>query len=217
MTPCQEPGPLEELRGTVKSYGRHAIALAGWTTWKARIEEQDDLLGSMARSTKDAADRVTPKPKFTATRTEPAGDGIDVLVFPDQVVYRGLTEETWTRVLDQHLVGGTVVEDLSPEPVTGHHITVCMHGARDARCGACGPLLANALEEAIEVRGLEDVHVHRSSHVGGHRFAGNVLVYPGGAWYGYVRPGDVETLLDHVEKGSRWEAHHRGEMVGPQS
>lgn len=207
---CQEPGPLEELRGTVKPYGRHALALSGWTTWQATIEEQDDLVGQMARETKELKDRVDPPPKFTALRTKPTGEGIDLLVMPEAVIYRGVDADAWTRIRDEHLAGERPVEALAPEPSPGHHILVCNHGARDARCGACGPLVAKALEEAIAERGLEDVHVHRSSHVGGHRFAGNVLIYPGGAWYGYVRPEDAGTLLDHVLAGKRWDAHFRG-------
>lgn len=213
---CQEPGPLDELRDTVKPYGRHALACAGWTTWKERIEEQDNLLGRMGREVKEHGDATDPAPKFTALRTEPVGDGIDLLVFPDQVVYRGVDETSWPRILEEHLIGGTPVEELDLEPWPGTHILVCNHGARDPRCGACGPLVADAFETAIEEDGFEDVHIHRSSHVGGHRFAGNVLVYPGGTWYGYVRPSDVSKVLEaHVDGSGRWEEHYRGEMVGP--
>lgn len=216
MAGCQEPGDLSELAGTVKPYGRHALACAGWATWQERIEEQDDILGLMGRQVKALKGKIDPPPKFTALRTEPAGRGVDLLVFPDAVVYRGVTEETWPRILNDHLAGGRSVDGFAPEPLPGTHITVCMHGARDARCGACGPLIAQAFEEAIEARGYEDVHIHRSSHVGGHRFAGNVLVYPGGTWYGYVRPQDVEQVLDaHLEENGIWEAHHRGAMMGP--
>ncbi len=213
---CQEPGPLKELRDTVKPYGRHALACAGWRTWQERIENQDDLLGQMGREVKEHGDAVEPAPKFTALRTEPVGDGIDLMLFPDALVYHGVDEAAWSRILEEHLVGGQPVEELDPEPLSGTHILVCNHGARDERCGACGPLVAEAFEEAIGAGGYQDVHVHRSSHVGGHRFAGNVLVYPGGAWYGYVRPPDVDKVLEaHVDGDGRWEAHYRGEMLGP--
>lgn len=213
---CQEPGPLEELRETVKPYGRHVLACAGWVRWSERIEEQEDLLGRMGQEVKELKETVDPPPKFTALRTEPVGEGVDLLVFPDQVVYRGIDEATWQTVRDEHLVDGRRVDDLDPERLTGTHITVCIHGARDQRCGACGPLVAEAFEQAVGARGYDDVHIHRSSHVGGHRFAGNVLVYPGGTWYGYVRPQDVDQVLDaHLEGSGRWETHYRGQMVGP--
>ncbi len=210
MAGCQEPGDLSELQGTVKPYGRHVLACAGWTTWQERIEEQDDLLGRIGSQTKELADRVEPKPKFTALRTEAVDGGIDLMVFPDQLVYRGVDEPAWERIREDHLVDGEPVDELDPEPLEGQHVLVCNHGARDLRCGACGPLVAEALEDAIEARSIGDVHVHRSSHVGGHRFAGNVLVYPAGDWYGYVRPDDVDALLEAIVEGERWEAHHRG-------
>lgn len=210
MAGCQDPGPLDELRGTVKRYGRHVLACAGWTTWQERIEDQDDLLGRMARDVKQRTDAVDPPPKLTALRTEPRADGIDLIVFPDQLTYRGVDAEAWETILRNHLLGGTPVEALDPAPVDGHHVLVCNHGARDLRCGACGPLVADALQTAIEERSLDEIHVHRSSHVGGHRFAGNVIVYPAGDWYGYVRPEDTDQLLDAISNGQRWQAHHRG-------
>jgi hypothetical protein len=115
MAGCQEPGDLSELAGTVKPYGRHALACAGWTTWKERIEEQDDLLGLMGRQVKELKGQVDPPTKFTALRTEPAGQGVDLLIFPDALVYRGVTEDTWPRILDEHLAQGTSVDELAPE------------------------------------------------------------------------------------------------------
>jgi hypothetical protein len=100
---------------------------------------------------------------------------------------------------------------------------VCCHTQRDARCGDRGPPLLAAIRAWAAARtaaaeGLESiappVHVHAypCSHVGGHEFAGNVLLYgwrrgpqPTGAaapvpvvndWFGLVAPGAVPTLLD---------------------
>jgi hypothetical protein len=77
------------------------------------------------------------------------------------------------------------------------HNFVCVHGNRDARCGACGPPLVERFTAELEALGLADkVTVRRNSHLGGHRFAGNVLIYPGGDWYGYVTPDDVPRIID---------------------
>ena len=40
--------------------------------------------------------------------------------------------------------------------------------------------------------------VHACSHITGHKYAGNVLVYPEGDWYGYVTPEIVPVLLQSV-------------------
>jgi hypothetical protein len=58
----------------------------------------------------------------------------------------------------------------------------------DIKCAACGPKLVNWLKEvAVEKQlGDEDVRVWPCSHVGGHRYAGNALVYPAGDWWGHI-------------------------------
>ena len=57
-------------------------------------------------------------------------------------------------------------------------LLVCCHTARDARCGTLGPPLATALARAVRQRGLQQhVQVLATSHVGGHKYAGNVVVY----------------------------------------
>lgn len=214
MSGCQEPGDLADLRDTVKPYGRHVLVEAGGAEFGPRIEHVDGLLGTMAGDVKTAWVEVDPGPKLTALRTEPSGDPLDLLVFPEAVEYEGVGERGWGFVREAHLKGGQLAEALDPAPLEGFHVTVCTHMARDDRCGRCGPLLVEAFREAARERGYGDVTVHASSHVGGHRFAGNVLVYPGGAWYGYVQPEDVGSILEaHVDEGAVWERKHRGAMV----
>jgi hypothetical protein len=96
------------------------------------------------------------------------------------------------------------VSDRIPhEPLKRQYIFVCVHGARDARCGACGPPLVAGFGAALGARGLEDrVAVRQSSHVGGHKYAGNVQLYPGGDWYGNVAPHDIPRIVDrHIVAG----------------
>jgi hypothetical protein len=75
-------------------------------------------------------------------------------------------------------------------PVDGPFLLVCTHGKRDRCCARFGrPLYDALLEEADADR------VWQSSHVGGDRFAGNVVVLPHGLYYGRVDPGDARGLL----------------------
>ncbi|MGD7309656.1 sucrase/ferredoxin-like domain-containing protein, partial [Ralstonia pseudosolanacearum] len=112
----------------------------------------------------------------------------------------------------------------SPEKLTGFHVFVCAHTSRDKRCGVCGPVLIDKLNDEIELRGLKDqVFVSPCSHVGGHKYAGNVIVFgPNseekimGHWYGYVTPDDVPLLLDqHIGKGETVKHLWRGEVCQP--
>lgn len=106
----------------------------------------------------------------------------------------------------------------------GHDILVCAHASRDARCKACGPALVDALCSAVETTtgGEEDkIRVWRSSHVGGHRYAGNALIMSSGDWFGNLKAeesGAWQDMLQGLKDGSLAErrfapplrAHWRG-------
>lgn len=67
------------------------------------------------------------------------------------------------------------------------HIYICTHGTRDCRCGDLGEPLYQALVKEARRRKLggemgdpeaePGVLIARVAHVGGHKFAGNALVY----------------------------------------
>jgi hypothetical protein len=75
-------------------------------------------------------------------------------------------------------------------PVAGALFVVCTHGKRDPCCARYGRPLYDAL-----LGRTEPDRVWQSTHVGGDRFAGNVVLLPHGLYYGRVGPGDVDTLL----------------------
>jgi hypothetical protein len=61
-----------------------------------------------------------------------------------------------------------------------YQLLICAHKKRDKRCGVLGAMLAEEFQKQIKEKGLEkDIVVSKSSHYGGHKFAGNVIVYPG--------------------------------------
>lgn len=135
------------------------------------------------------------------------------------------------------LPGG--VRDIRNEVI----VLICGHGGRDQRCGVYGPLLRGEFEKrfAEDGSGLEvlkgaapaakseereegkkvwGARVGLISHIGGHKFAGNVIVYipPGlkisetgaphplaghGIWYGRVEPKHVEGIVQEtIKKGN---------------
>lgn len=80
--------------------------------------------------------------------------------------------------VDDVFVNGRPWASSVPEVLVGCHIFVCAHGSRDRRCGVCGPALIQKLNEEIELRGLKDqVFVSPCSHIGGHKYAGNLIIY----------------------------------------
>ncbi len=201
------------LAGSVKPYHRHVLACTGDRGWPGRIEEAEGLLGRMARDAHDRRDAPPPIPKVTATDEPSRGAGMDLLVFPDAVRYVGVEEAAWPAVLEE-LTGAEPRSGVAREPLAGRWVFVCVHAARDERCGACGPPLLEALRRACAGEGLGDVTVRATSHVGGHKYAGNVLVYPEGVWYGTVTPEDAPRLARaHLTEGRVLEELHRGGML----
>jgi hypothetical protein len=104
--------------------------------------------------------------------------GYELLVFPAGVHYRGLAlGEVAPAALaalgaaDPAAAAGAAALAGRRAPLPRAALLVCVHRARDARCGALGPPLAAALRAA----GAPAVFL--SSHVGGHAFAGNVIAY----------------------------------------
>ncbi|HKP19812.1 MAG TPA: sucrase ferredoxin [Gaiellaceae bacterium] len=80
----------------------------------------------------------------------------------------------------------------APGAPLGHPLLlVCTHGKHDRCCARYGRPLYQALAEQAE----ED-WVWQSSHLGGDRFAGNMVFLPEGLYFGRVGPGEVWPLLD---------------------
>ncbi|MGH7543363.1 MAG: sucrase/ferredoxin-like domain-containing protein [Gemmatimonadota bacterium] len=203
------------LGDTVKPYHRHFLACTGGRDWPARIEEAEGLLGRMARDVREASDAERSGTKLTATDETSEGGGLDLLVFPDALRYRGVDGAAWAMILETHVKDGRVAGAVRSVPLDGHHVFVCVHGNRDERCGCWGPPVVEALRTACAEEGV-DVKVRATSHVGGHKYAGNVIVYPEGVWYGYVRPEDAGRLVrEHLADGRVVVDLLRGRMEAP--
>lgn len=194
----------DPLPGSVKLYGRHLFVCTGKTGWPARIDEDGGYLAALSAAIAARGPDMPRRVKLTAC--DEAGQspgGYDLLVFPDAVRYLGVQTADFPALIEDHLVGGRVSDRIPHRPAPGQYVFVCVHGERDARCGACGPPLVEGFRAELAARGLEDrVSVRRTSHVGGHKYAGNVLIYPGGDWYGYVAPADIPRVVErHIAAG----------------
>ncbi|KAA6407244.1 MAG: hypothetical protein FRX48_09046 [Lasallia pustulata] len=112
-------------------------------------------------------------------------------------------------------------------------VLICGHGGRDQRCGVMGPLLQTEFVRQLCYRGVDTsgcdgrsfplvtnidhtivrARVALVSHIGGHSFAGNVIIYvpPSftvegrrsplagkGIWYGRVEPMHVEGIIEET-------------------
>jgi hypothetical protein len=90
-------------------------------------------------------------------------------------------------------------------PLDGPLYAVCTHGKRDRCCALQGRPLYDALRHETETE-----RVWQSTHIGGDRFAGNVVVLPHGLYYGRVEPADTRSLLAAQAEGTIDLDHYRG-------
>lgn len=111
------------------------------------------------------------------------------------------------------LAGSLAGDDAPFHPVPGPVLVVCTHGKRDRCCARHGRPLYDALRAA----GTDgaDGAVWQSTHVGGDRFAGNVVALPSGTFHGRVAPGDVPGLLAALTTGRVDLERYRGRSAYP--
>ena len=93
---------------------------------------------------------------------------------------------------------------LGLEPREGPLFLVCTHGRHDACCAERGRPLAFALAAVFPEATWE------ASHLGGDRFAGNVVALPHGVYFGRVTPQDAEAVGRAFLEGRLSLRHLRG-------
>jgi len=88
-------------------------------------------------------------------------------------------------------------------------VLVCTHGRRDRCCAQHG---VPVYEELVQSAGAA---VWQTSHVGGHRFAANVLCFPHGIAYGRVRASNAAAILAAYRAGQLVPDSYRGRTCYP--
>jgi hypothetical protein len=92
---------------------------------------------------------------------------------------------------------GALLDGATPGVPVEHPVfIVCTHGKRDRCCAKYGRPLYDDLKGKIDPD-----WVWQSTHVGGDRFAGNVVVLPEGLYFGRVGEAELDPLLDSYFDG----------------
>ena len=116
-------------------------------------------------------------------------------------------------------------------------VLVCVHGARDKRCGRAGPQVIAELQRLLDEESdstlssgantltssgtstlssgaaailSSEVAVRGSSHIGGHVYAGTLIVYPEGQWYGRITKPNSALLLHNILNNTVYSKCSRG-------
>ena len=129
-----------------------------------------------------------------------------MIAFDDRLwAYRGDDYE----FLEEVDVAKALDAPLSSDLVTEPQYFVCTNGQRDLCCARFGLPAYERLRELVGAR------VWQTSHMGGHRFAPNVLVLPQGVLHGRVIPEEVESFVTEVEDDGLSFSHLRGRSRYP--
>ena len=86
---------------------------------------------------------------------------------------------------------------------------VCTHGKRDACCSIRGNQVSRV---ACAEPGMD---AWESAHIGGDRFAANLVCFPHGVYYGRVAPDETAGLMNDFRTGSISLDHYRGRSCFP--
>ncbi|ORX60572.1 hypothetical protein DM01DRAFT_1332711 [Hesseltinella vesiculosa] len=161
----------------------------------------------------------------------------DAMVFPDFISYPHIDPTQLAKADFRHVLESLWYDPSNQLPaLSGTHqkpldddilavVLVCTHERRDMRCGKLGPLIVDAFRRGLAARDADlqgkRVLVHGTSHFGGHKFAGNLIIHQrslGGQMYGNVRACHVDGLIDrHLIHGKIIKELWRGQVTPPLS
>ena len=107
--------------------------------------------------------------------------------------------------LDRHddLIGLDL--DTAGSPVGHPLFLVCTHGKHDRCCAKYGRPLYDAVREQVD-----EGWAWQSTHVGGDRFAGNLVALPDGIYYGRVEPSEAWPVIEASLAGRIYLPCYRG-------
>jgi hypothetical protein len=178
-------------------------------SYGAKALEESDL-SDRIKSHLAAVQKFLPYPRLVLIKksSEDIGKAIDFfLAFTNERQQRlyHLELSSYDELLDvdfqSYRAASPLVQDkLQPEPV----FLVCTNGKRDRCCAKFGLPLYEAIS------GYMPAAVWQSSHVGGHRFAGNLVCLPHGIYYGRIPPEQGMRVIDAYRNRSIILEYYRG-------
>lgn len=138
--------------------------------------------------------RTVTRPACFVVSTHPAGPWV-----------RRVDIDTYEDLLTVDVAGAVAgVRPVAGEPHDLPLVLVCTHGRRDVCCAELGrPLLPG-------MAARDDVDVWECTHVGGDRFAANVVLLPHGLHYSRLVDETAAEVLDAYVDGRVVSAHLRG-------
>ncbi|KAF3479956.1 actin patches distal protein 1 [Arthroderma uncinatum] len=220
-----------KLYGKVKPVTNHVLVATGRSDWMPKAEnEKGSLMEAFRRDSSQPREERTVVLASNISVEPVHGDGdrsrtsTTVLLLP-AFLYVDHVSATDIPELNARFISTVKADDsASREPASNSEsnlqsrpckrdyvVLLCSHKSRDARCGISAPLIKRELERHLRPLGLlrdEDdqrpggVGIFFVSHVGGHKFAANVLIYRKEdeqmIWLARIRPEHCEGIVKHT-------------------
>ncbi|KAF2153948.1 hypothetical protein K461DRAFT_277012 [Myriangium duriaei CBS 260.36] len=196
-----------KMYGFVDAWSTHLIVATGKADWVRDVADEkgsvmeavENCKGQPTNGKMKLSASNMPMPNHATDHSE----GTTVLLLPAFTYVDNVTPTSVPDLLSSVVSNSpTNITPLSPIPVSypdplpsdlrlracNHTalILLCSQGTRDARCGQSAPLLKRELERHLRplglYRDLDDnrpggVGIYFISHVGGHKFSANMLIY----------------------------------------
>ncbi|KAL7315813.1 hypothetical protein PS15m_004984 [Mucor circinelloides] len=228
------------LLGSMSPYGRHFMISTAQCDWPERIEEDYGTLAANLQAL--LVNNPMPWRTFVtntsliATHSTTVNCGLDVIVLPENIVIGNVTPDDaqllydvfvklplpTTDTVDINMFKKFDLQELAvyPNPYDSM-ILICSHRKRDKRCGVTAPILNREFDHVLRDLDIHDgeggTSVFMVSHVGGHKFAGNVICYINkgktGIWYGRVKSCHCREIIEEtILKGKVIKELYRGSM-----
>ncbi|KAI9137728.1 Sucrase/ferredoxin-like-domain-containing protein [Paraphysoderma sedebokerense] len=223
------------LLNTVKPYHKHIFICTHSTNfdWPEKI---DKVSHSLANTLRAVLDNYESKLKIKITMTacdrhnlvdimKVSSDGeilenCDLMVFPENKLITNVNLENCEEVMKMYFESGVVDETKTGSKIVQmteeKFVFVCSHKKRDKRCGVAGPLIIDAFKKSLKKHNISEhkIPVYGTSHTGGHKFAGNVIIFPNGHWYGRVNTCHVDHIVEkHLMEETVVKELWRGKMT----
>ncbi|KAL2831258.1 Sucrase/ferredoxin-like-domain-containing protein [Aspergillus pseudoustus] len=215
------------LYGHIKQFHTHVLVATGKSDWTNKVENErgslmeaiHDSSGSKhGRMMISASNLKSPQSEDGSTRRS----GTTVLLLPSFTFVDSVDTSDVTDLITNYIDApfSEPSKALTPSPDSklrsrpceyDYVVLLCSHKRRDARCGITAPLIKRELERQLRPKGLyrdaDDerpggVGIFFVSHVGGHKFSANVLVYRKKEqqmiWLARVRPEHCEGIVNYT-------------------
>ena len=121
-----------------------------------------------------------------------------------EVDLRGTAFDRYADLIGVDLAGG------AGEPVDHPLLLVCTHGKHDPCCALHGRPLYDALADEVDPD-----WIWQSTHIGGDRFAGNLVCLPYGLYYGRLDGASAAVVVDELLAGRVHPERYRGRSCYP--